>query len=100
MRNFSDQSVLLHAVYGGNTNIVTLSLDIHAPYLNAKDKSGQSPLVVAADKGNLELSKLLLERGAFVNVANAKGETALMMAAAKGHVKVVQLLLARKASVL
>ena len=41
--------------------------------------------MVAADKGNMEISKALVERGARVAAKDDDGETAVMKAAAKGH---------------
>lgn len=97
--DFSSRTVLMHAAYGGNLNIARLLRQTCVAHVNAKDKGGQSPMITAVEKGNLDFIKLLCNQGAFVDVPNVKGETALMIAAANGHVKVVQFLLAQKASV-
>jgi ankyrin repeat protein len=58
-----------------------------------------TPLMAAAESGQAEACRLLLDAGARVNVRNANGSTALMHAAAPGHLEVVRLLLAAKAAV-
>jgi len=51
--------------------------------------TGDSALMAAAGAGNLELTLLLVERGANVDYMNSKGFNALMRAAMHGHLEVV-----------
>ncbi|CAK9099458.1 unnamed protein product [Durusdinium trenchii] len=51
------------------------------------------PMFVAAERGHLEVVRLLLEAGANQNAARANGTTALKDAARNGHLEVVRLLL-------
>lgn len=46
--------------------------------VNAKDRKGNRPLHMAADKGFFEIIPLLVEMKALVNVSNALGTTALL----------------------
>ena len=57
------------------------------------NQSGWTPLIYAAYRGNLEISNMLLARGARVNATAANGYTALMMAAREGHENIAALLL-------
>ena len=50
--------------------------------VNAKDRSGHTPLIDAAKGGDLEAVKDLLHRGAEVDAQSDKGKTALHYAAA------------------
>ena len=45
----------------------------------------------AADSGDLEIAKVLLDKGAHVNAKDNNGRTALLWAATKGHFGVVKL---------
>jgi hypothetical protein len=65
----------------------------------AADAPVDVPLIEAAGRGNLELVKILLEKGVNVNAENDHGLTALMTASAQGHVEVAQLLVDRDADV-
>ncbi|RYP81635.1 hypothetical protein DL770_005843 [Monosporascus sp. CRB-9-2] len=57
-------------------------------------KSSQTSLRWAVETGDVEVVKMLLDRGADVAVANKDGWTPLIAASSKGHVDVVRLLLA------
>ena len=48
--------------------------------------------MVAADMGNLEAVKLLLEKGADINIRDNGGKTALMFASEKGRSEIIKLL--------
>lgn len=48
--------------------------------INAKDNSGYTPLMLAALRGNVEVVRLLLQKGADISLKNAKGETAVDLA--------------------
>jgi ankyrin repeat protein len=104
----------------GTAEIVRLLLDKGAD-ANDKDQAGATPLLLAAESGDLNTVKLLVERGADVqhraspgfgaprfgtlapSFVSAKpsgefgGETALTMAVAAGHKDVVQYLLSKGA---
>ncbi len=67
--------------------------------VNVSDRDGETALMEAADKGQLEVVKLLLRHGADVNAADDEGETALMMAADDGYTEVVRVLIAAGANV-
>ena len=54
---------------------------------------GDTPLLVAADTGQLAATQLLLGAAANVETANADGTTPLLAAARKGHLNIAKLLL-------
>ncbi len=66
--------------------------------MNALRWDGSTALMLAANSGNAEIVRLLIERGANINASeNKKGQTALMWAAAEGHSEIVSLLIERGA---
>ncbi len=54
--------------------------------------------MLASSKGNIEVVKVLLDKGADANAKNKDGGTALMLAAQDGNLEVVKLLKARGAT--
>jgi uncharacterized protein len=56
-------------------------------------ESGQSPLMIAARNGEVQITRALIAFGADVNLRNDDGTTALMQAARYGHTAVVEMLI-------
>jgi ankyrin repeat protein len=68
--------------------------------VNVLDKKfGKTPLCWAAQHGQLDVAKLLLDHGADFDLADTIGRTPLLWAARYGHEKILQLLLGRHDSV-
>jgi ankyrin repeat protein len=59
----------------------------------------RTSLLVAIEKRDLGIAKLLIERGCNVNAAQLNGATALILAAQNGHIEVVSALIRAKADV-
>lgn len=53
--------------------------------VNAKDRHGQTAIMLAAHRGHLEAVRLLLRHGADLNVTAKYGLSALMLAIVGGH---------------
>jgi ankyrin repeat protein len=89
------------AAWLGDVPMTTLLLDLGAridePFAMEEGPSGQTPLMVAADSGNLPLVRLLMARGANVNLRDPEGLTPLMIAASatdRGSEAIVRALIA------
>ena len=68
--------------------------------INAPDSDGKTPLILAAEKGQLVVAKYLLDHGADVNgLSRNHGAVPLIAAAGNGHKAMVELLLERGADV-
>lgn len=67
--------------------------------INAYNKYGGTPLVMASGKGHTQIVKLLLSAMADVNTTLADGATPLYVASEQGHIEVVALLLSAMANV-
>jgi ankyrin repeat protein len=87
--------------------VVKLLLEYGAD-TNLSDWQGNTPLLVAAQKGELEIARLLLEHGADVNAKNKnewaavpdwRGITPLLFAAKRGELEIARLLLDHGADV-
>eukprot|EP01045_Picozoa_sp_COSAG04_P042986 COSAG04_NODE_13859_length_589_cov_1.483673_1_plen_196_part_11 len=60
--------------------------------INMATGHGETPLYLAAQHGQMEAAKLLLESRADTSLANSKGATAICVAAEQGHEAVTRLL--------
>lgn len=58
--------------------------------VNAINKAGMTALIVASEKGNIEIVRELINAGANVNGTNSVGWTALMGASFEGNAEVVK----------
>ena len=84
---------LVNAAIQGNEamvqRLIGLGVDVNRP-----DPKGHSALIVASQRGQLSIVKMLLKNGANVNVKKAGNDYfALLMAVAKGYYPIVKLLL-------
>ena len=96
------RGLLLHEAVVATKNSKELceSLLYRNPKLiNEKDEDGNTALHIAAKYGNIEVCKLLLDRGTYVNVTNKKYYTPLHIAAKYGNMGVCELLIKHQASV-
>uniref|UniRef100_A0A3P8ULH6 Kinase D interacting substrate 220 n=1 Tax=Cynoglossus semilaevis TaxID=244447 RepID=A0A3P8ULH6_CYNSE len=66
--------------------------------VDSRSDNGQTPLMVAAEQGNLEIVQELIRRGANVNLDDVDCWTALISAAKEGHIQVVRELLENNAN--
>jgi ankyrin repeat protein len=67
--------------------------------IETKDKNGNTPLIIAAMYGHVEICKLLLDHGAKIESKDDNGFTPLLSACQNGHLSVISLLIARGADV-
>ena len=79
------------AVRQGHTDILQdlLSRGIDA---NARDRHGQTGLMLAAHAGHLDAVQLLIDHGAKLNVTAKFGLSAVMLAVIAGHKEIAQAL--------
>ncbi|KNC54656.1 ankyrin repeat domain-containing protein [Thecamonas trahens ATCC 50062] len=62
-------------------------------FLDRKDASGMTALMIAARRGHIEVVHTLLQAGASVNTTGPDGRSALHMAVESGHPAVIELLI-------
>ncbi len=93
-----DQTALMWAVANKHPEIVRLLLE-HGADVHARSRGDFSPLLFAAQQGDVAIGSTLVEAGAEVNdLRMTDGMTALMLAAAGGHDELSVLLLSRDAN--
>ncbi|ORX76593.1 ankyrin, partial [Anaeromyces robustus] len=100
--NFKDKhgyTALMWASYLGHTEIVKEL--VHRGKADTKIKSDieESAILLACEKGHVEIAKILLENGANVNDTNYHDDTLLMIACLKGYHLIVSLLLNNNADI-
>lgn len=66
--------------------------------VNAKDKSGWTPLMYAARYNYIAIAKLLISNDADINIQGKWGKTALIIAVWKNHPDITKLLIAKGAN--
>jgi hypothetical protein len=82
------------------TEEVARDLQDNPGLLNSQDAIGATLLFEAAWRGNVEITKLLLDKGADPNLATFEdASTPLIMAAEEGHVEIMRLLLSKGAKI-
>lgn len=86
----------LKAVESGDTGRISSALEVGAS-VNSKDANGDTALMIAINKNNKALVRMLIEKGADVNAKNLAGSGALFKAIITGEAEIVKMLLDRGA---
>jgi ankyrin repeat protein len=87
-------STLLH--FGALSNLETVKLLISYgmhPFLNARNRSGFTPIFLAAGRGHLDIVRFLVETGANINIHTKDGSSVLHAAVMSGNYDLVYYLL-------
>ncbi len=87
------------AASSGDFELVKYLIHAHPESVNTLDQNGYSALFFAAQKGNAEVVKLLLDNNAVVDQAGARMETPLIAACANGNSRIIKMLCAKKADI-
>jgi ankyrin repeat protein len=87
---------LLHAARIGDLGSIARLLEQRAD-IDARDRQGMTPLMLAVANNHSEAARRLLDDGADVNAASKFGYTALMLVAGSGNAALAKLLLSRGA---
>ncbi|KAK8016092.1 NB-ARC and ankyrin domain protein [Apiospora rasikravindrae] len=95
----SQKGVVTHLVEAGDVKLLKVLCTTEHFDFRSKDKMGLPPLLYAADKGHVDIAKLLIERGADVDAAGSSGWTPLTLALDRGHIDMARLLIERGADV-
>ncbi len=83
------------AVRRGDQQAVRQMISADRSLLAAKESDGSTPLHIAAQAGNLEMTKLLIDLGADVKLGDNENSNALHVAAIGGNTAVIDLLIAK-----
>lgn len=86
------QSPLMLAITHGRTKAALWLIDKEGVNINQVDFYHVTPLIAAAEFGNVEVVKRLIDKGAVLNMADLNGETAVIKATWQGFSNIVQLL--------
>jgi ankyrin repeat protein len=92
------EEAFLHEVKTGNRGEVEAFIRAGIN-VNAKDKDGATPLMLASEKGDIEMTRVLLKNGADPNASDIDGYTALMFASYSGNLEIARLLVGSGADV-
>lgn len=92
MRNSAGESLFMAAVRTHHFELAELCLAFR-PNIDGVDQAGDTALLLAAWKGDVEAVQFLLEKGANCGVRNALGETPIMVALKTDRLEVAEMLL-------
>ncbi len=87
---------LAKAIANGDAKKVKTILD-QGVDINAKNKEGETALMIASIEGRLKILELLVARGADLNVKDESGATALLYAAMGGSLDSIKFLIKKGA---
>ena len=90
--NVSSQGLLHIAAERNFVNVITALLNHNGTDVNERDESGQTAIMVAAKRGNLEAAEALLLDSTDLFSKDNLGYPALLLAAINGHRSVLDLL--------
>jgi ankyrin repeat protein len=90
-RDVNGDTALHKAAFHGSLGVVDLLLKHHAA-IDAQNRQGMTPLILASRAGQVEVVKRLLHAKANVNIRDADGWTALRWALSKNRDEIAQLL--------
>ncbi|NIN00245.1 MAG: hypothetical protein GTO24_19860 [candidate division Zixibacteria bacterium] len=83
------------AVTSGDLSAVKFMLDAHPHLMDSTNQDHETPLLLAAKHGHLEIARELLDRGADYTIGDADSSQPIHLAAVGGHTEVIDLLIAR-----
>jgi ankyrin repeat protein len=102
IRDTLNSTPLFHAAY--NNAVITVKLLLNAsPCVNCSNKTGWTPIHIAATEGNIQILELLIDHlkdaKKVINTAEEEGWTPLLIAAQNGFLDVIKLLITNGADV-
>uniref|UniRef100_A0A7S1KMJ9 Uncharacterized protein n=1 Tax=Percolomonas cosmopolitus TaxID=63605 RepID=A0A7S1KMJ9_9EUKA len=92
-------TALIMAVETGNLEVVRELVKAYSNVNACTNTNGNAPLHIVAQRGDVEMAKILTNGGTNVNQVNTAGDTPLIIATRNGHIEIVQLLLSFSAHV-
>jgi len=92
-KDSAGNTLLLNAIINDKSNIAKLLLDPKnnpKQFIDMQNNDGMTALMVAADKGNVDMVNLLLNAGANKNLTDKKGRNATGIASTKSNSQLLQ----------
>lgn len=90
-------ALVLAALADDSSDSVRTLFERHPEFLASRSEWGETPLHLAAARGNVQATAVLLDLGADVGARDADGATPLHRAVRQGSIEIAKLLLARGA---
>ncbi len=95
----SDKDHLLCLVTQNNWTDAMDALVKNGANVHTRGKGDKTPLMIAAEKGNLAACQFLLSKGADIHARDTNGNTALMLAVKKGKIDTIRTLISAGADI-
>ncbi len=93
------RSALKTAIENADLKTVQTIIGEHQVPVDIKLNDSDTPLAIAASKGQFKIAEYLVQKGANVDHRNSNSNTVLMLASHYGHARIVKLLLKNGANI-
>ncbi|XP_071086322.1 ankyrin-3-like, partial [Haliotis cracherodii] len=93
--NNSGDNILHQACSGGDVEIVKRILALEKVDINSRDQNGETPVMMAARDGHVQLVEVLVKKGADMSLVNNGGDNILHQACKGGDIETVKEVLAQ-----
>ncbi|XP_067660154.1 putative ankyrin repeat protein RF_0381 [Haliotis asinina] len=91
--NAYHETILHMACEGGNIEIIKYILNQDIVDIDSQDINGQTPAMIPASNGNMDVLEILVEAGADLSLEREDGETILHVACEWEHIEIIEYLL-------
>lgn len=91
-RDFNGKSLLIISIENGQKNLVKYFVTSCPINIEVPDNQGRTPLIVATEKGDLEIVKILVKQKARIDVMDQRKRSPLAIATSYGHDDIVKYL--------
>ncbi|XP_067659947.1 ankyrin-3-like [Haliotis asinina] len=92
----ADGNSILHLACKGSVDIVKYLLSNNVVDINARGHLNRTPVLIAAERGNIETFELLMKQGADMLLLDDDGNNVLLLAVRGGNVDLVQHILVNR----
>lgn len=96
LQSENGDTILHMACIGGNTSITKKLLDKSEEHINGRGQHGKTPVMVAAEKGDIEMFNVLVEHDCDLSIRDDDNNSVLHVACFAGNATLVKQIISRR----